>query len=87
VKLILHQQGADVGEFLEEGGGTGEGREGRGGGQVEGGDSGPVSIKNKEPSPASQEVQSLRGFSYFLLLKGGREGVGSILQSSTEFQS
>ena len=45
-----------------------------------------VSIKNKErsgvdhSSPASQEVQSLRGFNYFL--KGGRVGVGSIFLHS-----
>ena len=46
-------------------------------------------------SPASPEVQSLRGFNYFLHLKGGCVGVGSILlhqrnhrsqQISTELQ-
>ena len=30
-------------------------------------------------SPASQEVQSLRGYNYFLLLKGGCVGMGSRL--------
>ena len=65
-----HQQGAEVGGVLEEGGGQGEG------GEVRVALGSQLSLSRTRSkvylsSPASQQVQSLRGVNYFLHLKGG----------------